>query len=51
MEKLILTIIFKLLSRAENDTTRECLEQWFPTGEEYLPGEEFREFRGGISTL
>jgi len=27
------------------------LTQWFPTGEEFLPGEEFHEFRGGISTL
>jgi len=27
------------------------LSQWFPTGEEFLPGEEFHEFRGGISTL
>jgi len=27
------------------------LGQWFPTGEEFLPGEEFHEFRGGISTL
>ena len=25
--------------------------QWFPTGEEFLPREEFHEFRGGISTL
>ena len=27
------------------------LEQWFPTGEEFPPREEFHEFRGGISTL
>jgi len=27
------------------------LGQWFPTGEEFLPREEFHEFRGGISTL
>jgi len=27
------------------------LLQWFPTGEEFLPREEFHEFRGGISTL
>jgi len=27
------------------------LNQWFPTGEEFLPGEESHEFRGGISTL
>jgi len=27
------------------------IKQWFPTGEEFLPGEEFHEFRGGISTL
>jgi len=26
-------------------------EQWFPTGEEFLPREEFHELRGGISTL
>jgi len=25
--------------------------QWFPTGEEFLPGEKFHEFRRGISTL
>jgi len=25
--------------------------QWFPTREEFLPREEFHEFRGGISTL
>jgi len=24
--------------------------QWFPTGEEFLPREEFHEFRGGIYT-
>jgi len=29
----------------------QTLGQWFPTGEEFLPGEEFHEFRGGISTL
>jgi len=28
-----------------------ALTQWFPTGEEFLPGEEFHEFWGGISTL
>ena len=27
------------------------LGQWFPTGEEFPPREEFHEFRGGISTL
>jgi len=27
------------------------LGQWFPTGEEFLPREEFHEFWGGISTL
>jgi len=27
------------------------LDQWFPTGEEFLPWEEFHEFRGGISTF
>jgi len=27
------------------------IAQWFPTGEEFLPREEFHEFRGGISTL
>ena len=27
------------------------LLQWFPTGEEFLPREEFHEFRGGISTF
>jgi len=27
------------------------LDQWFPTGEEFLPREEFHEFRGGISTF
>jgi len=26
------------------------VEQWFPTGEEFLAREEFHEFRGGIST-
>jgi len=26
------------------------VNQWFPTGEEFLPREEFHEFRGGIST-
>jgi len=26
------------------------LDQWFPTGEEFLPRDEFHEFRGGIST-
>jgi len=33
--------------------TREdnTLIQWFPTGEEFPPREEFHEFRGGISTL
>jgi len=29
----------------------KCLGQWFPTGEEFLPREEFHEFRRGISTL
>jgi len=28
-----------------------ALQQWFPTREEFLPREEFHEFRGGISTL
>jgi len=28
-----------------------AIYQWFPTGEEFLPREEFQEFRGGISTL
>jgi len=27
------------------------LNQWFPTGELFLPWEEFHEFMGGISTL
>jgi len=27
------------------------IKQWFPTGEEFLPREEFHEFRGGISTF
>jgi len=27
------------------------LRQWFPTGEEFQPREEFHEFRGGYSTL
>ena len=27
------------------------LDQWFPTGEEFLPREDFHEIRGGISTL
>jgi len=27
------------------------LDQWFATREEFLPREEFNEFRGGISTL
>ena len=27
------------------------VHQWFPTGEEFPPREEFHEFRGGISTL
>jgi len=28
------------------------IQQWFPTGEEeFLPKEEFHEFRGGISIL
>jgi len=27
------------------------LNQWFPTRGEFLPREEFYEFRGGISTL
>jgi len=27
------------------------LAQWFPTGEEFLPREEFHEFMGGISTF
>jgi len=26
------------------------VNQWFPTGEEFLRREEFHEFRGGIST-
>jgi len=26
------------------------VEQWFPTGEEFLAREGFHEFRGGIST-
>ena len=26
------------------------LSQWFPTGEEFLPREEFHELRGGFST-
>ena len=30
---------------------QELLIQWFPTGEEFLPGEEFHEIRGGIYTL
>jgi len=25
--------------------------QWFPTGEEFLPREEFHVFRGGISAF
>jgi len=28
-----------------------AIKQWFPAGEEFLPGEEFHEFKGGISTL
>jgi len=27
------------------------VQQWFPTEEEFLPREEFHEFRGGISTF
>jgi len=27
------------------------LYQWLPSGEEFLPREEFHEFRGDISTL
>jgi len=26
----------------------DYLKQWFPTGEEFLPREEFHEFKGGI---
>jgi len=29
----------------------DSLLQWFPTGEEFFTGEEFHEFREGISTL
>jgi len=28
-----------------------AVAQWLPTGKEFLPREEFHEFRGGISTL
>jgi len=28
-----------------------ALDQWCPTREEFLPREEFSEFRGGISIL
>jgi len=31
--------------------TQNHLGQWFPTGEEFLPREEFHEFKGGICTL
>jgi len=34
-----------------NHDIRVELVQWFPTGEEFLPREEFHEFRGGISTF
>jgi len=40
----ILVIISKLIPRKQ-------LRQWFPTGEEFLPREEFHEFRAGISTF
>jgi len=32
-------------------TTVYVLDQWFPTGEEFLPREEFHVFTGGMSTL
>jgi len=34
-----------------NVIERDSLRQWFPTGEEFPPREEYHEFRGGISTL
>jgi len=53
------TFVFAKYSENQNDfsgTTVMFLknvrtEQWFPTGEEFLPWEEFHEFRGGISTF
>jgi len=38
------------LRKAENGDI-DTLSQWFPSGEEFLPWEEFHEFRGGISTF
>jgi len=32
-------------------TGTNALDQWFPTREEFLPRDEFHQFRGGISTL
>jgi len=32
-------------------TSHKRIVQWFPTRQEFLPGEEFHKFRGGISTL
>jgi len=29
----------------------DASDQWFPTGEEFLPSEEFHESRGGVSTI
>jgi len=34
-----------------NNPFIEDVDQWFPTGEEFLPREEFHEFRGRISAL
>ena len=44
--KLCSEILFPFLGRLFNN----CVNQWFPTGEEFLPREEFHEFRGGFST-
>jgi len=33
-----------------SERDRKVLSQCFPSGKEFLPREEFHEFRGGIST-
>jgi len=41
----------RITNSTGSDTYHKILAQWFPTGEEFLPREEFHEFRGEISTL
>ena len=48
--KLCSVLCFRSCCFAQSCSERVCLGQCFPTGEEFLPREEFHEFRGGIST-